>query len=55
LRQAKAERELPANTDVVSLADFIDVTLSGLRVVAKAGNGRAALRRIVEIAVKAIV
>ena len=55
LRRAKAEGELPANADITSLADFIDVTLSGLRVAAKAGKGRAALRRIVEIAAKAIV
>jgi AcrR family transcriptional regulator len=50
LRRAKKEGELSADTDLAGLADFIDVTLSGLRVAAKGGMSRAALKRIVEIA-----
>jgi TetR/AcrR family transcriptional repressor of nem operon len=51
LRKAKKEGELSADADIAGLADFIDVTLSGLRVAAKGGMSRAALKRIVEIAI----
>ncbi len=50
LRRAKKEGELSADADIASLADFIDVTLSGVRVAANGGMSRAALKRIVEIA-----
>ena len=52
LRRAKKEGELSTDTDIAGLADFIDVTLSGLRVGAKGGMSRAALKRIVEIAIR---
>jgi TetR/AcrR family transcriptional repressor of nem operon len=50
LKRAKKEGELSSDTDIPGLADFIDVTLAGLRVAAKGGMSRAALKRIVEIA-----
>lgn len=52
LRKAKKARELSPDTDIADLADFINVTLAGLRVAAKSGMSRFALRRIVEIATK---
>ncbi len=52
LRRAKKEGELSADTDIAVLADFIDVTLAGLRVAAKGGMSRAAMKRSVEIATR---
>jgi hypothetical protein len=52
LIRAKQEGELSADADIAGLADFIDVTLSGLRVAAKGGMSRAALKRTVEIAIR---
>jgi TetR/AcrR family transcriptional regulator, transcriptional repressor for nem operon len=52
LRRAKKEGELSADADIAGLAGFIDVTLSGLRIAAKGGMSRAALKRIVEIATR---
>lgn len=52
LRRAKKEGELSADTDIEVLADFIDVTLAGLRVAAKGGMSRAAMKRSVEIATR---
>jgi TetR/AcrR family transcriptional repressor of nem operon len=53
LRRAKREGELSSDTDITALADFIDVTLAGLRIAAKGGMSRVALKRIVEIANRA--
>jgi hypothetical protein len=44
------EGELDARTDIESLADFFESTLAGIRIAAKAGKARPALRRIAEIA-----
>jgi hypothetical protein len=50
LRRAQMEGELEAQTDLESLADFFESTLAGIRVAAKAGKTRPALRRIAEVA-----
>jgi TetR/AcrR family transcriptional repressor of nem operon len=50
LRRAQKEGELGARTDIESLADFFESTLAGIRIAAKAGKTRPALRRIAEIA-----
>ena len=50
LRQAQMKGELDAQTDLESLADFFESTLAGIRIAAKAGKTRPALRRIAEVA-----
>jgi TetR/AcrR family transcriptional repressor of nem operon len=50
LRRAQMEGELDAQTDLESLADFFESTLAGIRIAAKAGKARPALRRIAEVA-----
>jgi TetR/AcrR family transcriptional regulator, transcriptional repressor for nem operon len=44
------EGDLDARTDIESLADFFESTLAGIRIAAKAGKTRPALRRIAEVA-----
>ena len=53
LRRAQMEGELDARTDIESLADFFESTLAGIRIAAKAGKTRPALRRIAEVASRA--
>jgi TetR/AcrR family transcriptional regulator, transcriptional repressor for nem operon len=53
LRRAREDGELPADADITSLADFFDIALAGLRIAARAGKNRAALKSIVEVACKA--
>jgi TetR/AcrR family transcriptional repressor of nem operon len=50
LRRAKMEGELDAESDLESLADFFESTLAGIRIAAKAGKSRPALRRVAEVA-----
>src|SRR6267154_1659990 len=50
LRRAQMEGELDAETDIESLADFVESTLAGIRIAAKAGKTRPALKRIAEVA-----
>src|ERR1700692_4199923 len=50
LRRAQMEGELDARTDIESLADFFESTLAGVRIAAKGGKTRPALRRIAEVA-----
>ena len=50
LRRAQKEGDLAARTDIDSLADFFESTLAGIRIAAKAGKTRPALRRIAEVA-----
>jgi TetR/AcrR family transcriptional repressor of nem operon len=50
LRRAKMEGELDAQSDLEGLADFFEATLAGIRIAAKAGKTRSALRRIAEVA-----
>ena len=50
LRRAQTKGELDAQTDLESLADFFESTLAGIRIAAKAGKTRPALKRIAEVA-----
>ena len=50
LRRAQKEGEIAARTDIESLADFFESTLAGIRIAAKGGKTRQALRRIAEVA-----
>ena len=50
LRRAQLEGELDAHTDIESLADFFDSTMAGMRIAAKAGKTRPALKRIALVA-----
>ena len=50
LRRARLEGELDAHTDIQSLADFFDSALAGMRIAAKAGKTRPALKRIAVVA-----
>jgi TetR/AcrR family transcriptional regulator, transcriptional repressor for nem operon len=50
LRRAQMEGELDAQANIESLADFFEATLAGIRIAAKAGKTRPALRRIAEVA-----
>jgi TetR/AcrR family transcriptional repressor of nem operon len=50
LRRAKMEGELDAQSDLEGLADFFESTLAGIRIAAKAGKSRPALRRSADVA-----
>src|ERR1700680_2337417 len=50
LRRAQIEGELDGRTAIESLADFFESTLAGIRIAAKGGKTRPALRRIAEVA-----
>ncbi len=50
LKRAQTAGELSAETEIDALADFFEVTLAGIRVAAKAGMPRTALKRISETA-----
>jgi hypothetical protein len=50
LIRAKSRGELSDAIDVNSLADFFESTLAGIRVAAKGGKSRQALRNIASIA-----
>ena len=50
LKRAQVEGELDAQADIESLADFFESTLAGIRIAAKAGKTRQALKRIAEVA-----
>jgi AcrR family transcriptional regulator len=50
LTRAQMEGELDAQTDIEGLADFFESALAGIRIAAKAGKTRPALRRIAEVA-----
>ena len=53
LARAKKQRELEADADLASMADFFESTLAGIRIAAKAGKSRQALRKIAIFAGKA--
>lgn len=46
LNRAKIQSELSSDADLDSMADFFDCTLAGMRMAAKAGKSRKALRNI---------
>jgi TetR/AcrR family transcriptional repressor of nem operon len=47
---ARTQRELSGDVDLAGLADFFESTLAGIRMAAKAGKSRQALRNIAKIA-----
>jgi hypothetical protein len=50
LTRARSQGKINDAVDVNSLADFFESTLAGIRVAAKGGKGRQALRNIAVIA-----
>jgi len=53
LVRAKAQGELGSDADLDSMADFFESTLAGIRMAAKAGKSRQALRKIAAFAGRA--
>jgi AcrR family transcriptional regulator len=53
LTKAKKQGELSSDADLDSMADFFESTLAGIRMAAKAGKSRQALRNIAILAAKA--
>jgi AcrR family transcriptional regulator len=53
LARAKKQGELNPDADLASMADFFESTLAGIRMAAKAGKSRQALRSIAALAGKA--
>jgi AcrR family transcriptional regulator len=53
LTRAKSQGELSADEDLDSMADFFESTLAGIRMAAKAGKSRHALRNIAAFAARA--
>jgi AcrR family transcriptional regulator len=53
LKKAREQGEIAHDADTTGLADFFDMTFAGLRIAARSGKSRAALKGIVEIALKA--
>lgn len=53
LKRAKDQAELSSNADLDSMADFFESTLAGIRMAAKAGKSRQALRKVAAFAGKA--
>ena len=50
LTGARKQREIRSDADLESMADFFESTLAGIRMMAKAGQSRQALRNIAAIA-----
>jgi TetR/AcrR family transcriptional regulator, transcriptional repressor for nem operon len=55
LTRAKTQAELDSDADVDSLADFFESTLAGIRMAAKSGKSRQALRDIATLAARIFV
>jgi TetR/AcrR family transcriptional repressor of nem operon len=55
LTRAKTQAELDSDADVDSLADFFESTLAGIRMAAKSGKSRQALRNIATLAARIFV
>ena len=53
LTRAKSQGELRPDVDLDRMADFFESTLAGIRMMAKAGKSRQALRNIAAFAGKA--
>jgi len=53
LTRAKSQRELSSDVDLEAMADFFESTLAGIRMAAKAGKSRQALRNIAAFAGRA--
>lgn len=54
LRRARADREVAADIDISGAARFVESTVLGLKVSAKAGLDTTGLRQIVEFAMEAL-
>lgn len=52
LTRAKKQGELGSNADLDSMADFFETMLAGIRMAAKAGKSRQALRNIAAFAAR---
>jgi AcrR family transcriptional regulator len=55
LARAKEQGELSPDADLAGMADFFESTLAGIRMAAKAGKSRQALRNIAALAGKAYI
>jgi AcrR family transcriptional regulator len=55
LTRARKQREIRSDADLDSMADFFESTLAGIRMAAKAGKSRHALRNIAAFASRAYV
>jgi hypothetical protein len=55
LTRAKKQREIRSDADLDSMADFFESTLAGIRMAAKAGKSRHALRNIAAFASRAYI
>jgi AcrR family transcriptional regulator len=53
LTRAKSQGELSSDADLDAMADFFESTLAGIRMAAKAGKSRQALRNIAAFAARA--
>jgi AcrR family transcriptional regulator len=55
LARAKVQGELDADADLEGMADFFESTLAGIRMAAKAGKSRQALRKVAAFAGRAFM
>jgi hypothetical protein len=55
LTRAKNQREISSDADLDSMADFFESTLAGIRMAAKAGKSRRALRNMAVFASRAYI
>jgi len=55
LKRAKKQREIRSGAGLDSMADFFESTLAGIRMAAKAGKSRHALRNIAAFASRAYI
>jgi AcrR family transcriptional regulator len=55
LTKAKSQGELSSDADLDAMADFFESTLAGIRMAAKAGKSRQALRNIAAFAARAYI
>jgi hypothetical protein len=53
--RAKLQGELDADADPEAMADFFESTLAGIRMAAKAGKSRQALRKVAAFAGRAFM
>jgi AcrR family transcriptional regulator len=53
--RAKIQGEIDANADLEGMADFFESTLAGIRIAAKAGKSRQALRKVAAFAGRAFM
>jgi len=53
--ESKKQREIRSDADLDSMADFFESTLAGIRMAAKAGKNRHALRNIAAFASRVYV